>query len=490
MTDPAGPQRAYRAPCPSCGAPVEFRSAQSTHAVCAYCRSAVVREGDALKRIGRMAELFDDFSPLQLMAAGRWQGRAFTLVGRLQYQYAEGRWTEWCAQFDDGSAGWLAEDNGAYVFALPQPAEGELPRPKSFKPGAAATLLGERWSVASYQSVRLVSAQGELAHLPAPGASFPIVELRNGAGEVLSIDYGNQPPTLSRGRAVLLADLALTGLRDASAREDQGRQFACPNCGAPVAPQLAQSKSITCPQCSALIDLSQGVGGELRAAEQAERVRPLIPLGSTGQLDGASWQVVGFQHRLGQAPDDDEHFGWQEYLLYNAQRGFCFLVDAEDGWSLVRPLSGAPEVTPGGSRASHGGVVYTRQWQYRAETSYVLGEFYWQVRRGQVTQNSDYASGDQLLSSEQGGGEIIWSAGRKIAARQVADAFKLGDALARADARPFSAAPSVNIVTIIVVLVLIVIVLSLFSRCSDGGGSYGRSSGGSFGGYSSGGGHK
>ena len=82
MTDPAGPQRAYRAPCPSCGAPVEFRSAQSTHAVCAYCRSAVVREGDALKRIGRMAELFEDFSPLQLMAAGRWQGRAFTLVGR------------------------------------------------------------------------------------------------------------------------------------------------------------------------------------------------------------------------------------------------------------------------------------------------------------------------------------------------------------------------------------------------------------------------
>jgi len=471
---------------------VEFRSAQSAYAVCAYCHSAVVREGEALKRIGKVAELFEDFSPLQLMAAGRWQGRAFTLVGRLQYQYAEGRWTEWCAQFDDGAAGWLAEDNGAYVFALPQPADGELPRPKSFRPGAAATLLGERWSVASYQSVQLVSAQGELAHLPAPGASFPIVELRNGAGEVLGIDYGTQPPTLSRGRAVELAELALTGLRDVSAREDQGRQFACPHCGAPVAPRLAQSKSITCPQCSALIDLSAGVGGELRAAEQAERVRPLIPLGSVGQLEGADWQVVGFQHRQGQSADDDERFGWQEYLLYNAQRGFCFLVDAEDGWSLVRPLTGAPEVAAGGARASYDGTTYARQWQYRAETSYVLGEFYWQVRRGQVTQNNDYASGDRLLSSEQGGGEVTWSGGRKISANRVADAFKLGDdALPRADAKPFSAAPSVNVVTIIVVLVLIVIVLSLFSRCSDGGGGgYARSSGGSFGGYSSGGGHK
>ena len=45
------PQRTYRAPCPGCGAPVEFRSAQSTHAICAYCHSSVVRDGDTLSRI-------------------------------------------------------------------------------------------------------------------------------------------------------------------------------------------------------------------------------------------------------------------------------------------------------------------------------------------------------------------------------------------------------------------------------------------------------
>ena len=82
------PQRIYSAPCPGCGAAVEFRSAQSTHAVCAYCQSTVVRQGETLARIGKMAELFDDFSPLQLMATGRLEQRAFTLVGRLQYKYA------------------------------------------------------------------------------------------------------------------------------------------------------------------------------------------------------------------------------------------------------------------------------------------------------------------------------------------------------------------------------------------------------------------
>ena len=78
-------QRHYRAPCPGCGAPVEFHSAQSTHAVCAYCQSTVVRSGEVLSRLGKMAEVFDDHSPLQLQASGRialdGQLVRFTLVG-------------------------------------------------------------------------------------------------------------------------------------------------------------------------------------------------------------------------------------------------------------------------------------------------------------------------------------------------------------------------------------------------------------------------
>ena len=54
MSEPTA-QRFYRAPCPACGAPVEFKSAQSTHAVCAYCQSTVVREGEVLERIGKIA---------------------------------------------------------------------------------------------------------------------------------------------------------------------------------------------------------------------------------------------------------------------------------------------------------------------------------------------------------------------------------------------------------------------------------------------------
>jgi len=82
-------ERSYTAPCPGCGAPVEFRSAQSTHAVCSFCRSTVVRDGATLARIGKIAERFEDFSPLQLLARGLWQARPFTLVGRLRLPTSE-----------------------------------------------------------------------------------------------------------------------------------------------------------------------------------------------------------------------------------------------------------------------------------------------------------------------------------------------------------------------------------------------------------------
>ena len=493
MAEEPGAQRAYRAPCPGCGAPVEFRSAQSAFAVCPYCQSTVVRQGETLARIGKMAELFDDFSPLQLFAAGRVDGQSFTLVGRLQYAYPGGRWTEWIAALDGERTGLLSEDNGAFVFSLPHTLEREAPPAGDLRVGATTAFNGQSYTVASNEQVTLVSAQGELPRLPDLGKPFPAVELRSDQGQVLSLDYDTQPPGAYLGHAVRLEDLQLTGLRDESAKDEKGRSFACPNCGAPVSVNLADSKSITCGNCNSIIDLSQGIGGELRHAEQDEPVRPLIALGSVGTLQGVNWQVVGFQHRMGVEPGDDEHFGWNEYLLFNKKRGFSFLVDAEDGWSMVAPTTGAPSMVESGKTAKYLGKTYQQQYAYNAETTYVAGEFYWQVERGQKTFNRDFANGNSLLSMERSANELTWSSGSRMDSATVAAAFKLDakkDMFKRADAAPLSAASSMGCGTIILVIVVILFLLIILSTCSSSGGSSTRSSGGSYGGYSSGGGHK
>jgi len=322
-------QRHYRAPCPGCGAPVEFHSAQSTHAVCAYCQSTVVRSGEVLSRLGKMAEVFDDHSPLQLQASGRitldGQPQRFTLVGRLQWHAEAGRWTEWYALLDDGSTATLSEDNGAYVFTRPLAAQRNLPDAPRFVVGSTTAINGKRYSVAANLQAQLLAAQGELPKLPALGQPCTLVELRSEDGEVLAIDYSSQPPHLEHGRAVRLEALEMSGLRDAADKDERARQFDCPQCGAPVQVQLDTTQSCTCPSCASLIDLRQGIGGELRAALQDEPVRPSIALGKVGRFEGVDWQVVGFQHRMGQEAGDDEQFGWDEYLLFNRQRGFIFL---------------------------------------------------------------------------------------------------------------------------------------------------------------------
>ena len=465
-----------------------------------------MRDGDTLSRIGKMAELFNDFSPLQLQASGVWQGRNFTLVGRLQYKYAQGTWTEWYAVLDDGSTAFLSEDNGAYVFGLPTSLQRDVPPAENFRVGATTAINAKPFSVASNEGVSLLSAQGELPRLPALGAPFAMVELRSADGDVLSIDYGTAAtsgaPVLSLGRSVLLEDLKLTGLKEESAKDESGKQFSCPNCGAPVEVTLAGSKSITCRSCNSIIDLTQGTGAALKHAIQDDPVSPLIALGTVGQLVGAQWQVVGFQHRMGYEPDDpDEHFGWDEYLLYNQKRGFTFLVDAEDGWSLVKPVTGAPIFKTGSDSANYLKTTYQLQSSYRAETSYVAGEFYWQVERGQKTFNRDFASGSALLSQEEAPNEITWSSGSKLDGDLVAKAFKLDgkkDLFKRSDAKPLSSASGMGCGTIIVIVLLILLFLFVIGsctrcdpkveNCASSGSS--RTSGGSFGGFSGGGGHK
>ena len=460
-----------------------------------------MRNGEVLSRIGKMAEVFDDHSPLQLFATGKLNDRGFTLIGRLQFKTDDGTWAEWSAFFDDGQTGWLAEDNGAYVFAFPTDNKGELPLAERFVVGANTAMNGRPFSVAAKQQTMLVSAQGELPKLPPLGEKFTVVELR-GDNAVLSIDYGTSPPGVSLGTAVQLDDLQLKGLKDASVKDEKGRQFSCPHCGTPVSVALSTSKSISCASCNSLIDLSAGIGGELKSAEQYEPVQPLIPLGTLGQLQGTQWQVLGFQHRMGVVPGDDEHFGWSEYLLYNQKKGFSFLVDSEEGWSLVRPATGAPKwAGANATSATYLGTPFQLKDSYGAETYYVCGEFYWLVQRGQKTFNRDFVNGKRLLSQEQSGTEVVWSSGDQLPSDTVAKAFGLEgkkDLLARDDVAPFSATPSIGIGSIIVLVTVLLLFSGLFSRCSRcdpqvencAASSGYRSTGGSYGGYAGGGGHK
>lgn len=503
-------------------------------AVCSFCRSTLVRDGETLRRIGRSAELFDDHSPLALGARGQYKGEPFTLIGRLQLAYAdpsgaEGRWTEWHALFDNGRSGSLSEDNGAYVFgfALPSP-PGGLPDVMGGPLGGTVIIAQQPWVLASRVQAHVHAMEGEQARMPDMVAAFPVVELRNTAGEVLSIEPQALPPALDVGQSVQLADLKLSGIADAK-EASQGKVKAkgieCPSCGAALEPKLESTQSIVCGSCKAVVDISKGLGANLAYFRQDNTLEPLIKLGTIGRLkvDGEvlAWQVVGYQDRCEVPTDpDDEQVFWREYLLYNRNKGFAFLVDAQDGWSLVRPVTGVPALK--GDGALYQGARYQKRFAYAAKTTYVLGEFYWPVSQDQRSFNTDYvgvgAQSHLMLNREETGNEVTWSAGEALSAKEVTTAFRLPVEAAAAFKRDVSALSggANRWVLYFFVLLAVLLLIAMMSRCSSDDCSQvrntygeasteyqqcrdsmrssshysGGSSGGSYGGYSSGGFHK
>ncbi|KNZ31391.1 MAG: hypothetical protein AD742_17675 [Methylibium sp. NZG] len=531
----SGAQRAYRAACPNCGAPVDFASAASAFAVCGFCRSTIVREGDALRKIGESAELFDDHSPLQLGVAGKSQGSAFTLVGRLQYRYQDGTWNEWHALFDTGpdsqKSGWLSEDNGRYVLSFSAPLDGPAPPPESLRPGAQQLVNSQAWSVSSVAVAKLIAAQGELPDPPNLERGFVVADLRNTRDEVGTLDYSDPArPRWSVGRSVALSELALTGLADVAEKTLSARGVACPSCGTALALKLASTQSIVCHQCRAVVDVSQGVGADLRHYQQQSNFEePQIALGSVGTLAlggqrgskvALTWQVVGYAERseVPESADDEQEF-WREYLLYHRSEGFAFLVDANDGWSWTAPITGVPQGA--GDTVRYRGAPFRKLYSYTGRVVYVLGEFYWRLERDQTTFNTDYIGSGGLtntrLNREKTGdgdaAEVVWSAGETLSADAVAEAFKLApgkSAALQRDALPTVSQPTSLLFKVVVILLIFIVLLAVV-RCDDrddcdtlratfGDASQeyrnclaanrSRTSGGSYGGFSTGGGHK
>jgi len=170
---------AHSAACPSCGAPVVFKSAASIFAVCEYCQSTLVRHDQALEDIGKMAALVEDRSPLQLGAEGRYKGVHFALIGRIQIKYSQGIWNEWHLLFDDMRTGWLSEAAGEYVLTFAQYVQDALPKFEGLEIGQRLVLDAQAWTVSNIEEAECVAGQGELPFKVGAGYPVAAVDLRN-----------------------------------------------------------------------------------------------------------------------------------------------------------------------------------------------------------------------------------------------------------------------------------------------------------------------
>lgn len=418
----------FTAACPSCGAKVSLRASQSTAAVCGFCRSTLVRDAEALKRIGVQGELLEDYARVQLGTGGRYEGRAFTVVGRIQLRYAEGAWNEWHLLFEDGSSGWLSEAGAQYAVTFDMgPAKG-APSFDALVPGMTVGIRGEPHSLTDRRVARCTAAEGEL---PFPADSrweAKVADLRRG-DRLLTLDYSDgEPPTLYRGTAVSLDALQPTLLRSVAVVEETAgalpgalQTVDCPSCGAPVRFVTQLATLVTCRSCkSELSAQAKGLVLELERADKAER-RTLLALGDAGALRGHRYTVIGILARR----TDDDPSEWFEYLLYAPEAGLRWLVQVGGDFQWVEVLNTAPTVS--GSSARLAGEAYTNNEAYTALTTWVAGSFNWRPEVGDRVAVNDYVRGSgpdrAVLTAEKTDAELTWSRAVVLPAGELAEAF-------------------------------------------------------------------
>lgn len=210
--------------CPSCGAPVLFRSVQSVFATCSYCRSTIVRRDIEVEAIGKVAQLVEDLSPFQIGTVGRIDGAGFTICGRAKMVWPDGMWNEWYLLFDDGSDGWLAEAQGFYAINVATEVPMHYIMPTSdaklaglldlkLNVGQIVSLSNCQLTVVDVKQVMCIGTEGELPRASDRLTYIISADLMGGDGSYGCIEVHNHQPYAFIGRYVEWEELNAVNFR-------------------------------------------------------------------------------------------------------------------------------------------------------------------------------------------------------------------------------------------------------------------------------------
>jgi hypothetical protein len=420
--------------CPGCGAAITFQSSISVQAICAFCRTTVVRHDLDIENLGKMAEVLEDYSPLQIGASGMFGKSPFTVVGRIQLRYGAGVWNEWYVAFADGKTGWLSDAAGNYTLTFPEAVKGEAPPDfQALGPGQVLTINGQAFQVMDIEEAECVAGQGELPFRVGAGWAAPLVDLQGNDGLFASLDYSDSPPRFYLGYQVQAKALKLGNLREVSTlpgmesgpgvtKAGKVKAFDCPNCGSPITLRAEGTEVTACVGCQAVIDATDPEHQILSKYKGRKVQSPLLPLGHKGKLFGKEYEVIGYLRRA------QENYQWSEYLLYNPREGFRWLTEYNGHWNFVSPVRHGRRIADkpqaNGNILQHLGRDYHLYARGTSTVAYVLGEFYWRVRVGERTEVQDYISPPYMLSAEQGEREIVWSFSEYVEPEVIWKAFQ------------------------------------------------------------------
>ncbi|MBK8394211.1 MAG: DUF4178 domain-containing protein [Leptospiraceae bacterium] len=211
------------------------------------------------------------------------------------------------------------------------------------------------------------------------------------------------------------------------------KTFSCPNCAGSVTIRaIGSSINVVCSYCSSIIDTNDENYKVVDTFTNKIKRRQVIGLGQRGELFGTLWETIGYMERVEQTGN----YTWSEYLLFNPLKGFRWLTEYGGHWSFVTTIKDTPELYPNvgnnsGTELAVPNYAYHKNTSYQifsngtAKVTFVIGEFYWQVRVGEIVNMQEFIAPPETLSLEKNAEERIWSVGVYTNADTIKNAFQV-----------------------------------------------------------------
>jgi hypothetical protein len=195
--------------CPNCGAKIVFLWSSSVQTVCQYCKSILIRTDVDLQKVGQVADLPPNSSPIQIGTEGVYNHQAFVAVGRIIYEYDQGTWNEWHLVMNNSSA-WLSDAQNDYVVTFAAPGR---TLPAEVRIGQHYEWDKQTYTVATITKAHYRGVEGELPFQYWDKEDVVFADLMSGNGKFATLDYSDDKPALYLGEPVEFDALKLKNLR-------------------------------------------------------------------------------------------------------------------------------------------------------------------------------------------------------------------------------------------------------------------------------------
>ena len=413
--------------CPDCGKVISFANNESTVTQCILCGAVVRKKSNGelyTKPHWLVSKSNDSIKP---GTTGMFEGKKFTVLGRIRAWFGESVFNYWTIAFPDDSIALLGEAYGIYgIFKKLNQSYISFQQLEGARAGVIKEIVNnepfllerktrcEKWEL---------EGESSIAH---EYEKFEVFDLSSFSGNHLSIFFFTREHIVLYGvKYIDYSELALQNLRTVT---HSAKEIECTNCHHTIVIKTyPYAQSCVCAHCHTGYGMQNGTDFAKRSIyTPKEAVR--LPLGSKGMLKGISYEVIGYAEK---EELNAFHSQWREYTLYNPNEGFAFLSEYDGHWIYVKESCNAPVLRNKDTKT----ISFNKEpFQLFNGYSYKIigaaGEFPHNAFNNNNTTVREYISPPEMWIQEKDGKDsIIWFLGKHVNPSEISNVFDPCDAL-------------------------------------------------------------